>query len=71
MGGGDHPGPLMFFEFFCAFPWCVLGFQDLMSLRDTVMNNIGVLPWDSHEISPTTGGGTQVTDFNKVFTPKD
>ena len=27
----------------------------------------GVLPRDSHEISPTIGGGTQVDDFVKGF----
>ena len=27
----------------------------------------GVLPRDSHEISPTIGGGTQVDDFTKEF----
>ena len=27
----------------------------------------GVLPRDSHEISPTIGGGTQVDDFPKGF----
>ena len=27
----------------------------------------GFLPRDSHEISPTIGGGTQVDDFNKGF----
>ena len=27
----------------------------------------GVLPRDSHEISPTIGGGTQVDDFTKGF----
>ena len=27
----------------------------------------GVLPRDSHEISPTIGGGTQVADFTRGF----
>ena len=28
----------------------------------------GVLPRDSHEISPTIGGGVQVADFTRGFT---
>ena len=32
-----------------------------------VLTPHGVLPRDSHEISPTIGGGTQIDDFTKGF----